>query len=291
MPIDSKYQKQARNLYRKLKDVYGKDGIFHLSTYMCPVHRFEMIQEIKKRLNSENRDKCIVVSTSLIEAGVDVDFPVVYRVMCGLDSIIQAAGRCNRERKKDSAYVFVFDFADEGYKVNKSSPFGNYLGQRQSITEIIARKYEDVTRPEAVKEYFDMLFSNASILELDKKSIVKKLNEGFDKISPIDFNFDFEDIAHDFNMIEDNNYSVIIKYNDDAKRKINELEYGYYTRDKLRSVQKYSVSLSIHEYNKLRDINAVKGIGKNIGILISVEDYSDEIGINIPDNLGIAVFA
>ena len=92
-------------------------------------------------------------------------------------------------------------------------------------------------------------------------------------------------------MIEDNNYSVIIKYNDDAKRKINELEYGYYTRDKLRSVQKYSVSLSIHEYNKLRDINAVKGIGKNIGILISVEDYSDEIGINIPDNLGIAVFA
>ena len=284
-------KKQARNLYRKLKDVYGKDGIFHLSTYMCPVHRFEMIQEIKKRLNSENRDKCIVVSTSLIEAGVDVDFPVVYRVMCGLDSIIQAAGRCNRERKKDLAYVFVFDFADEGYKVNKSSPFGNYLGQRQSITEIIARKYEDVTRPEAVKEYFDMLFSNASILELDKKSIVKKLNEGFDKISPIDFNFDFEDIARDFNMIEDNNYSVIIKYNDDAKRKINELEYGYYTRDKLRSVQKYSVSLSIHEYNKLRDINAVKGIGKNIGILISVEDYSDEIGINIPDNLGIAVFA
>ena len=284
-------KKQARNLYRKLKDVYGKDGIFHLSTYMCPVHRFEMIQEIKKRLNSENRDKCIVVSTSLIEAGVDVDFPVVYRVMCGLDSIIQAAGRCNRERKKDLAYVFVFDFADEGYKVNKSSPFGNYLGQRQSITEIIARKYEDVTRPEAVKEYFDMLFSNASILELDKKSIVKKLNEGFDKISPIDFNFDFEDIAHDFNMIEDNNYSVIIKYNDDAKRKINELEYGYYTRDKLRSVQKYSVSLSVHEYNKLRDINAVKGIGKNIGILISVEDYSDEIGINIPDNLGIAVFA
>ena len=104
------------------------------------------------------------MSTSLIEAGVDVDFPVVYRAMCGLDSIIQAAGRCNRERKKDLAYVFVFDFADEGYKVNKSSPFGNYLGQRQSITEIIARKYEDVTRPEAVKEYFDMLFSNASIL-------------------------------------------------------------------------------------------------------------------------------
>lgn len=82
----------------------------------------------------------------------------IYRILrldiikiCGLDSIIQAAGRCNRERRKDLAYVYVFDFADEEYKVNKSSPFGNYLGQRQSLTEIIVDKYEDVTRPEAIQ--------------------------------------------------------------------------------------------------------------------------------------------
>jgi CRISPR-associated endonuclease/helicase Cas3 len=281
-------KKQARKLYEKLKEAYGQDGLFHLSTYMCPVHRFEIIQEIKYRLR--NGSKCIVVSTSLIEAGVDVDFPVVYRAMCGLDSIIQAAGRCNRERIKDLAYVYVFDFADEEYKVSKSSPFGNYLWQRQSITEIIAGKYDDVTRPEAIEEYFDMLYCNISLSELDKKSIVKKLNEGFDRTSPMDFNFDFEDIARDFRMIEDNNYSVIVKYNDDAKRKINELEYGYYTRDKLRSLQKYTVSLSILEYNKLRDINAVKGLGENIGILLSTEDYSDEIGIKMPDQLGIAEF-
>jgi CRISPR-associated helicase Cas3 len=278
-------KRQARKLYGKLKEKYGQDGMFHLSTYMCPIHRFERIQEIKERLN--NGDKCIVVSTSLIEAGVDVDFPVVYRAMCGLDSIIQAAGRCNRERKKKLSYVYVFDFADEDYKVNKSTPYGNYLRQRQSITEILASKYEDVTRPEVIKEYFDMLFSNASVSELDKKSILKRLNEGFDKA---DFNFDFEDIAHDFRMIDDNNYSVIVMYNDDAVKKINELEYGYYTRDKLRSLQKCTVSLNINEYNMLREIKAVKELDKSIGILISKEDYSTEIGIKMPEELGIAEF-
>jgi CRISPR-associated endonuclease/helicase Cas3 len=279
-------KKQARNLYEKLKKAYGQKGLFHLSTYMCPAHRFEKIQEIRERL--DQGAKCIVVSTSLIEAGVDVDFPVVYRAMCGLDSIIQAAGRCNRERKKSLAYVYVFDFADEEYKISKSTPYGNYLGQRQSITEIIAGKYEDVTRPEAINEYFDILFNNASMSELDKKCIIKRLNEGCDMIP--DFNFDFEDIAHDFRMIDDNNYSVIVRYNDDAEKKINELEYGYYTRDKLRSLQKYTVSLSIQEYSKLKDINAIKGMGDSISILISEEDYSAEIGIKMPDQLGIAEF-
>jgi CRISPR-associated helicase Cas3/CRISPR-associated endonuclease Cas3-HD len=281
-------KRQARNLYEKLKKKYGTDGVFHLSTYMCPAHRSEKIKEIKKRL--KEGAKCIVVSTSLIEAGVDVDFPVAYRAMCGLDSIIQAAGRCNRERKKDLAFVYVFDFNDEDYKINKSSAFGNYLWQRQSITEIVARKFEDVTRPEAIKEYFDMLYSNASLSELDKKGIVKRLNEGFCMNTPMDFIFEFEDIARDFKMIDENDYSVIVKYDDDAIWKINELEYGYITRDKLRSIQKYIVNLSIYEYTKLKEINALKSIGEHMSILISREDYSDETGIIVPDQLGIAEF-
>lgn len=281
-------KKQARYLYEKLRKTSGNEGLFHLSTYMCPSNRFERIEEIKERL--EKRQKCIVVSTSLIEAGVDVDFPVVYRAMGGLDSIIQAAGRCNRERKKELAFVYVFDFAEDEYKVSKSSPFGNYLGQRQSITELVASRFEDVTSPAAIKEYFDILFSNASISELDKKRIVKKLNEGFSWNQRTDFIFDFEDIARDFKMIDDDTYSVIVKYNDDAEKKINDLLSGGLTRDKLRSLQKYTVSLNRHEFNRLRDINAVKCIGENIGILISPEDYSKEIGIVFPEHLGVAEF-
>lgn len=281
-------KRQARNLYEELKKEFGMEGMFHLSTYMCPIHRLEKIMDIKERL--KHGKKCIVVSTSLIEAGVDVDFPVVYRAMCGLDSIIQAAGRCNRERKKNLAFIYVFDFAEDEYKISRSSSFGNYLGQRQSITELIADKYEDITNPKAIKEYFDMLYSNASISELDKKKIVKKLNEGFDKCSPMDFDFEFEDIAHAFKMIEDNNYSIIVKYNEEAKKGINDLEHGYYTKDKLRSLQKYTISLNKHEYRNLRNTNAVKDIGEKIAILISPEDYSNEIGIIMPDQLGIAEF-
>ncbi|MGI6778865.1 MAG: CRISPR-associated helicase Cas3' [Acetivibrionales bacterium] len=281
-------KKQAKKLYEELEKTYAEEGVFHLSTYMCPVHRHSVIEEIKQRLKDGRR--CIVVSTSLIEAGVDVDFPVVYRAMCGLDSIIQAAGRCNRERKRDCAYVYVFDFEEEEYKVNKSSAYGNYLGQRQSITEIIASKHEDVTTPEAIKEYFDMLFDNMAKSELDKKSIVKRLNQGYDISTPKDFIFDFEDIAHDFKMIDDDTCSVIVGYDDEAIRKIKALEYGQLSKANLRSLQKYTVSLNKYEYNKLKEIKAIKEYGENIGILLSREDYSDKTGIIILNQLGIAEF-
>lgn len=282
-------KRQARKLYKKLNVIYGREGVFHLSTYMCPAHRFENLEEIKRRLKTEG--KCIVVATSLIEAGVDVDFPVVYRAMCGLDSIIQAAGRCNRERKKELADVYVFDFSDDEYRFNRSTPYGDYLGQRQSITQLIADKYEDVSSPEAIREYFDILFSNASLSELDKKKIVERLNDGFNMSSPADFNFDFEDIARKFRMIEDNSYSVIVRYNDDADRRINDLESGCCTIDNLRLIQKYTVNVSENEFSKLIEINAVKELGENTCILISREDYSDEIGLELPEQLGFTEFA
>jgi CRISPR-associated endonuclease/helicase Cas3 len=82
----------ARELYERIK---GEDGCYHLSALMCPKHRSARLDTIRAALQAEQR--CIVVSTSLVEAGVDVDFPVVYRAEAGLDSIAQAAGRCNRE--------------------------------------------------------------------------------------------------------------------------------------------------------------------------------------------------
>lgn len=283
-------KKQALELYKKLNEKYGDEGLFHLSTYMCPANRHSKIQDIKLRLSSEDKSKCIVVSTSLIEAGVDVDFPVVYRAMCGLDSIIQAAGRCNRERKQNCAYTYVFDFIEDEYKVKKTSVFGHYLGQRQSITEIIAKKYKDVTTPEAIKEYFDILYSNIDGTGLDKKNIVKRLNGGFNISTKKDFIFDFEDIANDFKMIDDNTCSVIVPYNDDAKQKIYKLEYGYCNKTNLRSLQKYTVNLNIYEYNKLREIRAIKTYGESIGILLSEADYCSNTGIIIPDKLGEASF-
>ncbi|MEW6202981.1 MAG: CRISPR-associated helicase Cas3', partial [bacterium] len=96
-------RRHARELYEKMED---KEGLYHLSALMCPVHRSEIIQEIKLAL--KNNEKCRVVSTQLIEAGVDIDFPVVFRSFAGIDSIAQSAGRCNREGKLQAGKVYIF---------------------------------------------------------------------------------------------------------------------------------------------------------------------------------------
>lgn len=97
-------RKRAQKLYERLK---GK-GVYHLSTSMYPAHRRRVLTAIRKRLKDKKR--CIVISTSLVEAGVDLDFASVYRELAGVDSIIQAAGRCNRngERVKEESVVHIF---------------------------------------------------------------------------------------------------------------------------------------------------------------------------------------
>src|SRR5699024_6086951 len=102
------------NTRKAAQEVYGRlsgTGSFHLSTLMCPCHRKAQLREIRRRLKEGL--PCRVVSTSLIEAGVDVDFPAVFREQAGLDSILQAAGRCNREGKRPAQKCVVIIFEGE----------------------------------------------------------------------------------------------------------------------------------------------------------------------------------
>ena len=101
-------RRHARSLYDQAKHL---DGTFHLTTLMCAKHRSQKLDEIRGRL--KNGEPCRVIATSLIEAGVDVDFPLVMRAEAGLDSIAQAAGRCNREGKRPSENSFVWIFTPE----------------------------------------------------------------------------------------------------------------------------------------------------------------------------------
>ncbi len=98
----------AKEIFRNLRK---SDGCFHLSTNMYPNHRKKIISEVKDRL--KNGEECRVVSTQLIEAGVDIDFPVVFRCISGIDSIVQAAGRCNREGRRENSTVYVFETEDD----------------------------------------------------------------------------------------------------------------------------------------------------------------------------------
>ncbi len=117
-------------MYEKIKS-NTKDGVYHLSAAMCPAHRTERIDVIKGKI--KNDEKCIVVSTQLIEAGVNIDFPVVYREIAGLDSIAQAAGRCNRERKiKEGGKVYLFKPSDR-------NPLRGFLARTAGVAGEIIR--------------------------------------------------------------------------------------------------------------------------------------------------------
>lgn len=96
-------KRHAVDLFERLPQ---EEGTYHLSTLMYPEHRKTIIKAIKERLRLGL--PCRVVSTQLLEAGVDLDFPVVYRSMSGIDSLVQAAGRCNREKRQPVAPVYVF---------------------------------------------------------------------------------------------------------------------------------------------------------------------------------------
>ena len=129
------------------------EGVYHLSTLMYPEHRKRILEEIRERLKSSK--PCRVISTSLIEAGVDVDFPSVWRQLAGIDSIIQAAGRCNREGKRPLDQCKTVFFTLEGQK-NTSSP--SNMRRPISVAEQIVSKYEDISELQPIHEYFKNLY-------------------------------------------------------------------------------------------------------------------------------------
>lgn len=282
-------RRHAKSLFSMLKG----EGVFHLSTLMCPEHRKQVIDEIRMRLR-ENKP-CKVVSTRLIEAGVDVDFPRVYRAFAGLDSIIQSAGRGNREGKlRDKngnltqGEIHIFE-ADDEYTKNQPLNFKAPI----EITKKIIRDYKDITSPEAIESYFDKLYFYNGEESLDNKDIIKRINEACPKkVKSFDeaFTYPFEDIARDFKLMEENTVSVIIPFDCLAVRKINELRYVDFIGEILKSLQGYTVNIYEREYNNLYGAGKIELVQKDIAVLRSMEDYSEEMGINIEIKSGVGLF-
>lgn len=194
-------RRHARELFSEIDSACS----FHLSTLMCPVHRRKTLAKIKALLL--DNQECRVVSTQLIEAGVDIDFPTLYRAMAGLDSIVQAAGRCNREGKLATGNVYLFE--PDG-KYTAHSPAS--LKQPIAITKSILRNYSDITSPQAITKFFEELYRNR-VEFLDARGIVKSFENGAEDLS-----FPFREVADKFSIIESNTKSVIIPYDACAKK-------------------------------------------------------------------------
>lgn len=252
----------ARKLYELLP---VEKGIFHLSTNMYPQHRRRVLNDIKGRL--EKNKSCKVISTSLVEAGVDLDFPVVYRAMAGLDSIAQAAGRCNREGKmKGLGKVYVFE--------PEITPGLPWLKRCISRTGEALRSLPDVypLGLDIMRRYFELLYD---IQELDIKKIMSLLNPTPQK----ELFFPFKEAALAFRFIEEENIGIIVAKEPEAKKLVEELRYTEFPRITLRTLQQYSVALRQREFAALGD--SVEMINGEFPVLCNEEAYSDDVGICI----------
>ncbi len=250
----------AQNIFKKLEG----EGNYHLSTLLYPKHRKQKLNEIRQRL--KDGLPCRVIATSLIEAGVDVDFPTVYREKTGLDSQIQAAGRCNRENNNPSAESTVYVFS-----LDRKPP--KYIQKELEAFEKVLKKSEDIDTPEAIDLYFKHLFF-AQEKELDKKEITKDLEDGLKN----GLSFPFEKVADNFRIIEDNTTSLLIPADDLAVSYADRIRNGERTRELMRVMGTYCVSVYDYQLEKL-PANLYDG---GIAILNFTEGYySEDLGLMV----------
>lgn len=253
---------QAKAVFTLLQE---RAGTFHLSTNMYPEHRRRVLDTIRQRL--ADRLPCRVVSTSLIEAGVDVDFPVVYRAMAGLDSIAQAAGRCNREgRLAGLGQVVVY----EPEKLPRM-PWMQLCASRAMET-LRSLPEADPLGLEAMRRYFGLLYDAR---ELDKKGIFKRLNVEVNR----EMLFKFREIANDFRFIDDEGAALIIPSSSTVEDLVRQLRFCEFPRPVLRKLQQYSVTVRHRELEKLLSSGAVEMVDDAYPVLRNLAAYSEDMGL------------
>jgi CRISPR-associated endonuclease/helicase Cas3 len=268
-------RKHAREIYRLLGS--GEEN-FHLSALMCPEHRSQILAEVRTRLLAGMPVR--LVSTQLIEAGVDVDFPFVYRSLAGLDSIAQAAGRCNRNGKLPMGHTYIFTAADQKGEA--------YFRETAQISSQLIELHPDILGEKAIHHYFDLYYYQQK-RRWDSKNILGKENFDLRKDASFPLHFQFATVAKDFQLIDDWQVPVIIPFDDKARDLIAQLRNPAIPlhRKLLRGLQRYTVQISpkvrnenIRSFEVLRDdqfhilISNDLNYSNDFGITFDVEDTS-----------------
>jgi CRISPR-associated endonuclease/helicase Cas3 len=255
----------ARKLFERIKE---HNGIFHLSGRMCPAHRMAALDEIRNRL--QNNCACVVISTQLVEAGVDLDFPVVYRAMAGLDSLAQAAGRCNRNGRLKRGRVNVFASEHERaerYFRETAQCAGQVIADREDLFELVA-----------VEQYFRLYYWSRQA-RWDAKHIMDRFRLAADPVLPLQFGF--ATATRDFRLIDDGaQYSVIIPWNEGGHALCEELRKDL-RRELLRKAQRYVVQIREREWQK-HVARSITMLHDRLGILDGLAThYDSNTGLNL----------
>ena len=263
-------RKHAKGLYQGLQG----EGRFHLSTLMCAAHRTSVISSIRERLSAKL--PCRVISTQLLEAGVDLDFPVGYRSLAGLESIIQAAGRVNREGKQALGKLFVFEPVSE--YVGRTPA---YIQQTADIARLILKRYEDPVCAEAVHAYFEELYDLQGRNAYDRKDILGCFENGLNP--PL---FDFKTAAERFKLIENDTVSVIVPFDDKVALLLNRLRSSEFPLTIIRALQPYIVNIYEREYQSLLNNGVIDIYAERFAVLNDPNFYDDHVGLAIHEIQG-----
>lgn len=295
-------KKSAYSLYQAI--VQESDITpYHLSTNMCPAHRLDILTEIKKKL--ENKEPVICVSTQLIEAGVDIDFGAVIRFLAGMDSIAQAAGRCNRNGvRKGGGNVWVVNPTEENLDKLKDIKIGREKAQAilDDFNDNPVSFENDRIGLEGMKSYYKRYFyerqaemnypvnADSPVGRTDDLFTLLSTNEGSMEahqrvtkdVTAITFRQSFQSAAKAFRVIDSLTQGVIVPYGEDGNKIITEL-CGAYELEKqyglIKKAQRFSVNLFPHEFRKLADNNAIREVQKGAGIFyLDKQYYSEKFG-------------
>ena len=265
-------RKTAQQLYESLP----AEGSYCLTTLLCAVDRRRQLDDIRQRL--KNGLPCRVVSTSLIEAGVDVDFPIAYREQCGLDSLLQTAGRCNREGRRGAEESIVYRFRlDEC-----STP--QILRQNVSALDYTARHQDTLDTPRAIQLYFNELSDLRGPDAVDKHGILDAFLRGIRGCQ-----FPFAQVAEEFRLIENAARTVYLPVGEGAAL-CEQLRSGHVTRTLLRNLGVYSVSCYKDQFDKLDAAGALELRPDGSAILTDTSCYSEKTGLAMDVETGIGLY-
>lgn len=255
-------RRDAKELFDRLPD----EGIcIHLSRMMCPTHVSEKIREMKEALADTSNKVVRVISTQLIEAGVDIDFPVVYRQEAGLDSILQAAGRCNREGKKSLCTTYIFSLAGEHLL-----PKG-FISQCNNARRNMAGEY-DWFSPMAMNDYFIQLYSR--IQNFDKKDMKYYLYNCRQLM--------METAANEFKLIDDATIPVIVNW-ENGLSLVERLKAEGPSYHLIRQLSQYSVNLRKHDFEEMKKNGLIDEIITGFFVTKGKNLYHNNVGL-LTDN-------
>lgn len=295
----------VKRLYRQIETL--DIPLYHLSTSMCAAHRNRILEQVRGHLQRE--EKVVCISTQLIEAGVDVSFDCVIRSLAGLDSIAQAAGRCNRHGKKEIQQVYIIDHAEENLKHLQEIKVGKQLVQRMLIDlkKDPNQHGGNLLSVQAMEQYFRKFyteFSSRSLLNYYIRGLEKDMTEllmanrnnssynleyknSKKESLPLFLVNSYRTAADHFQVIDDQTTAVLVPYREEGKEIIAQLN-GDETIENLsmllRKAQQYTISLFANEREQLSKNDGLVSLMDGKILALKESAYSEEYGLDVEND-------